>query len=108
MLYSPDDTADNGPLTIRVFGSTDGASWSVLRNLNGDASVPIPIDPAHDPYEVTGTTTFGLGELVITQPDNNAHSWDTDGNNYFFVTVERAYDPTGSSGSDAYLQARIV
>ena len=96
--------AANYPLTIRVFGTTDDADWGVLRNQNGDASVPVPIDPTSDANQ---TTLSNGGNLSFTQPDNNAHSWDCDGCNKFLIAVERPYAPTGTPAT-AYLQAKIV
>lgn len=113
LVYSHYDGVQSNPLTIRVFGTKGTGSGSddffgVLRNLNGDASVPIITDPSSD---TVADNLYADGDYFITQPDNTAHSWDMDGCNRIIIAVERAYNPANGAGtaspSSAYLQARI-
>ena len=108
MQYDNSDTLGDDPsppLTIRVFGQSNATGYTVLRNLNGDTSVPIPTDPSTDCAYWNGSAG---GDVLITQPDNNAHSWDCDGCNKFLIAVERTYQPDSGSPSVAFLEAKIV
>jgi hypothetical protein len=111
LLYARGDQINSlvAPLTIRVFGAGGTAEfWTALRNLNGDLSVPIQINPAADTYAVTAAGTTNP-DYNVNLPDNNAHSWDCDGCDRFLVAVEKVYSPASGGGpNDAYLQAKIV
>jgi len=102
------------PLTIRVFGNAGGQSWTVIRNLNGDTSVPIPIDPSYTTpsVHVGSDTHLTVGStqdpnLFVNQPDNNAHAWDCDGYDEIIVGVESAFS-FGANSTLAYLEAKMV
>jgi hypothetical protein len=109
LAYNAGDLPDpdsGPPLTIRVFGrTTDGGRWTALRNLNGDASVPIPISPNTDSQDSSASPT-----LALTVPDNNAHSWDCDGYDWFIVGVEKIHRSLSGYGapSDAFLLGKMV
>jgi hypothetical protein len=114
LRYYDDGVAygDAPPLTIRVFGTANSNAWTALRNLNGDASVPIPIDPPytdHPGSDTHATVPGGEGtNHLVNQPDNNAHSWDCDGCNKFIIAVERSFATDGAHPEVAYLEAKIV
>lgn len=80
---------------IEVFGRYDNDDyWQPIRNKAGD-------------IEVTMTSASGTdvvnGSDKYTTPDLNAHSWDCDGFNEFFVVVKTATDATTAS-----LQVRFI
>lgn len=111
MIYAQDDSENMIDPVIRIFASdTNGTKWSAIRNLQGELSVPISRDLINDTYMYvleTGHTEDVRGTI----PDNDAHSWDCDGYEYFYIGVERAYAnmPAGSgSPQAAWLEARIV
>lgn len=105
--YQYDDAVDTltypPPLTIRVFGKhRDQDFWVALRNLNGDASVPIQISPGTD-------TVLGSADAAHTVPDNNAHGWDIDGCDRIIIGVEKPYAPaSGGHPANAVLWAKVV
>ncbi|HMN41715.1 MAG TPA: hypothetical protein PKE29_12785 [Phycisphaerales bacterium] len=86
-----------------VFGKHhDQDFWVALRNLNGDASVPIQISPGTD-------TVLGSADAAHTVPDNNAHSWDIDGCDRIIIGVEKPYAPaSGGHPANAVLWAKVV
>lgn len=112
MIYAQDDTANMIEPVIKVFGSatSDGTKWSAIRNLQGELSVPITRDLLNDTYMYV-LETGHTEDVRATIPDNDAHSWDCDGYEYFYIGVERAYanmPEASGSPSAAWLEARIV
>lgn len=108
MQYHTGDVRDTTPsppppLTIRVFGKESSQDfWVALRNLNGDLSVPISINPDEDSRLNSSTASY-------TSPDNQAHSFDCDGYDRFLIGVIYKYQPaSGGSPSSAVLWAKIV
>ncbi len=102
----------DAPLTIRVFGCANSQEWTVIRNLNGDASVPIPIDPSYSGHVGSDThLTAGSTQdphMFVNQPDNNAHSWDCDGYDQIMIGVEKPFALGGGHADQAYLDAKMV
>lgn len=108
LRYDNSDTVNPSvpPLVIRVFGATNSQPFIALVNVNGDASVPIPISPATDSFYDDFSTT---PVMAATIPNNSAHAWDCQGCNKFLIAVEYAYSPAaGGNPSAAYLEAKIV
>jgi hypothetical protein len=108
MVYKNSDTLGampNPPLTIRIFGRCADGTYTALRNLNGEVSVPIPTDPSSDTVWWDESST---SDMLITKPDNEAHSWDCDGYVRFLIAVEFTYRPDTGTPEDAYLEIKIV
>lgn len=110
--YDAENTQPDVSPVIRVFGGdgTDKSKFSVLRNLNGDASVLLATDVLQDSRTFAApdpNSPSVFNQYRATIPNNTAHAWDCDGYEYFVIGVERAlsYLP-GADG--AALQIKFV
>lgn len=75
----------------RQLPSSPDIAYVPVRNLNGDLSVELPINPAVDPRTLVPYPAQSQepSTYCATVPDNHAHSWDCDGYTHFRFGVER-------------------